>query len=117
VIARKENSMIRRDTAMRKLAPTTILKATMLAGAALVLAACGSADDASTEANADTVEMPADEALTAVSEDAVEDPAATATDAAESTDAVEADAEQAADAAAGVAAEAAAAAEDAAPVE
>ena len=43
---------------MKNLAPFAAL-----AGAALLLAACGSSDDASTEANADTVEMPADEAL------------------------------------------------------
>ena len=36
---------------------------TALTGVSLLLAACGSYDDASTEANADTVEMPADEAL------------------------------------------------------
>jgi hypothetical protein len=86
-----------------------------LAGAALMLAACGSADDASTEASADTVEMPADEALEAISDEPVADPDATATDAPESdaaTDAeTEATAEEAADAAADVAAEAAAAAE------
>lgn len=102
---------------MRKPATTARFNATMLAGAALLLAACGSADDASTEANADTVEMPADEALTAVSEVPVEDPAATETDAPDETDAAEADAEQAADAAAGVAAEAAAAAENTPPAE
>jgi hypothetical protein len=81
---------------------------TALAGASLLLSACGSYDDASTEANADTVEMPADEALSAVSEEPVDDPNATATDA-PATDA--ATAEDAADAAADVAAEAAAAAE------
>ncbi len=102
---------------MRKPATTAHLNAIMLAGAALLLAACGSADDASAEANADTVEMPADEALTAVSEDPLEDPAATATDAPDSTATAEADAEQAADAAAGVAAEAAAAAENTPPAE
>ena len=40
-----------------------------LALAALMLAACGSSDDASTEATADTVEMPADEALEAISDE------------------------------------------------
>ncbi|MDC8755478.1 hypothetical protein OIK40_12585 [Erythrobacter sp. sf7] len=92
---------------MRKLfAPTA------LAAATLMLAACGSSDDASTEANADTVEMPADEALEAISDEPVADPEATATDAPETDAEAAATAEQAADAAAGVAAEAAAAAED-----
>ncbi|MDP2131287.1 MAG: hypothetical protein U0975_12610 [Erythrobacter sp.] len=82
-----------------------------LGGAALLLSACGGADDASTEASADTVEMPADEALSAVTDEAVADPDATATDAPATDAEVEAGAEQAADAAANVAAEAAAAAE------
>ena len=83
-----------------------------LSAATLMLAACGSSDDASTEANADTVEMPADEALEAISDEPVADPEATATDAPETDAEAAATAEQAADAAAGVAAEAAAAAED-----
>lgn len=91
---------------MKKLTYTAVL-----AGAALMLAACGSADDASTEANADTVEMPADEALTPIVDEAVADPDATATDAPDTDAADEAGAEEAADAAADVAAEAAAAAE------
>jgi hypothetical protein len=62
---------------MRKLATLTILSA------ALTLAACGSADDASTEASADTVEMPADSALEPVTDAPVADPSATATDAPE----------------------------------
>ncbi|MDP5104330.1 MAG: hypothetical protein NWP98_10430 [Erythrobacter sp.] len=84
-----------------------------LGSAALLLTACGSSDDASTEASADTVEMPADTALTAIEEEPVADPAAAATDAPETATAAEAEAgaEQAADAAANVAAEAAAAAE------
>lgn len=82
-----------------------------LAFAALMLAACGSADDASTEATADTVEMPADEALEAISDEPAADPEATATDAPETNAAAEATAEEAADAAADVAAEAAEAAE------
>lgn len=98
---------------MRKLAPLAAPFAT-LAGAALLLAACGSADDASTEASADTVEMPADEALTAVTEEAVADPNAAATDAPATDAEAEASAEKAADAAANVASEAAAAAEAAA---
>lgn len=82
-----------------------------LAGAALTLAACGSSDDASTEATADTVEMPADEALEAITDDPLEDPEATAPDAPEDEAATAAGAEEAGDAAADVAAEAAAAAE------
>lgn len=85
----------------------------VLTGAALMLAACGSADDASTEATADTVEMPADEALEAISDEPVPDPDATATDAPDIDAETEAGAEQAGDAAAEVAAEAAAAAEQA----
>lgn len=46
-----------------------------LAGGTLALAACGSADDASTEASADTVEMPAAEALEQIEEEPVADPA------------------------------------------
>ena len=61
---------------MTKIAPFAAL-----AGAALLLTACGSADDASTEASADTVEMPADSALAPVSDAPVADPSATATDA------------------------------------
>lgn len=84
-----------------------------LGGAALLLTACGSADDASTEASADTVEMPADAALAPIAEQPVADPSATATDAPVAvTDAeAEAGAEEAADAAADVASEAAKAAE------
>ncbi|MEM7666533.1 MAG: hypothetical protein AAF250_11805 [Pseudomonadota bacterium] len=48
----------------------------LLGSASLVLAACGSAEDASTEATADTVEMPADEALEGLSDEPVEDEAA-----------------------------------------
>jgi hypothetical protein len=81
-----------------------------LAGTALLLTACGSADDASTEASADTVEMPADAALAPITEEPVADPEATATDAQ-----AEATAEKAADAAADVAAEAASAAEKTEP--
>lgn len=85
-----------------------------LSGASLMLAACGSADDASTEATADTVEMPADEALAPVSEEPVEDPNATTPDTVTTDAAAEASAEEAADAAADVAADAAAAAAEAA---
>jgi hypothetical protein len=46
--------------------------------ATAALSACGSSEDASLEAEADTVEMTADEALTDVEEMPVEDPAASA---------------------------------------
>ncbi len=82
-----------------------------LSAATLMLAACGSADDASSEANADTVEMPADSALAPVSEAPVADPSATATDAPEAA-VPEATATQAGDAAADVAAKAVEAAEE-----
>lgn len=92
---------------MKKLATIAVL-----GGLSLGLAACGSTDDASTEAMPDTVEMPADEALEPISEGPVEDsdalgPPADPADTAPS----QATAEEAADAAAVVAAEAAAAAE------
>ena len=48
----------------------------LTAAASLALAACGSSEDASTEAEADTVEMTADESLTDIEEMPVEDPAA-----------------------------------------
>lgn len=90
---------------MRRIAPLAPLAGVLL------LAACGSADDAATEASADTVEMPADEALSGVSEEPVADPTASATDAPAPT---AASAEDAGEAAANVAAEAAAAAGEAA---
>lgn len=46
---------------------------------ALVLAGCGRSDNASTEAEADTVEIPANEALTGVDAAPVVDPNANAT--------------------------------------
>ncbi|RDC58870.1 hypothetical protein HME9302_02543 [Alteripontixanthobacter maritimus] len=49
------------------------LKITAISSLALVLAACGDTDDASVEAEADTVEMPADVALETVEEEPVED--------------------------------------------
>lgn len=45
----------------------------------LALAACGRSDNASTEAEADTVEIPANEALSGVNEAPVADPNANAT--------------------------------------
>ena len=82
-----------------------------LSASALMLAACGSADDASSEASADTVEMPADSALAPVNDAPVADPSVTATDAPEAA-VPEASATEAGDADAGVAAKAAAAAEE-----
>lgn len=78
----------------------------------LVLCACGSTDDASTAAEADTVEMPADEAMAGVTEEPVADPNANAAadTAAEATDAAQATAEEAGANAAEVAARAQAAA-------
>ncbi len=49
------------------------LRIALAASTALALAACGSADDASTEAEPDTVEMPATEALEEVTEEPVAD--------------------------------------------
>ena len=53
----------------------------LAATATMALAACGSADDASTEAEVDTVEVAADEALVGVDAEPVEDAAATEADA------------------------------------
>lgn len=74
---------------------------------ALALAACGSSDDASVEAEADTVEMPANEAMESVVEEPAADPDANAVDAAtaEPTDAVGNEADAAGDAAAAAASE------------
>ena len=83
---------------------------TMLSAPALMLAACGSSDDASTEASADTVEMPADSALAPVNDAPVADPTATVTESVTATP--EPTTTEAADAAADVAAKAAAAAEE-----
>ena len=48
-----------------------------VAATSLALAACGSADDASTEAEADTVEVAADEAMDGVTEEPIADDGAT----------------------------------------
>ena len=61
------------------------------AGAALLLAACGSATDASEDAMADTVEMPADEAMAGTPEPAADPEALT-----EAADSAEENAEDAA---------------------
>jgi len=52
------------------------LRIALAATATFALAACGSSEDASTEAEADTVEIPADQALQGVDDEPVEDPAA-----------------------------------------
>lgn len=54
------------------------LRIALTAAASLALAACGSSEDASTEAEADTVEIPADDALTGVEAMPVEDAEANA---------------------------------------
>jgi hypothetical protein len=79
---------------------------------ALALAACGDADDASEDAMADNVEMPADEAMAGVPDpnaDAVSDAAEEATQDAEA--AIEETAQSAADAAEATVADIEAAAE------
>ena len=84
----------------------------LLCASAAVLAACGSTDDASTEAMPETVEMPADAALEPVAEEPVADPDALAAPSDATPSAPDAGtAQQAGDAAAVVAAEAAAVAE------
>jgi hypothetical protein len=84
--------------------------------ASLALAACGGSDDASEDAMADTVEMPADEAMASAPEpaadtdvvaDAADDAAAGAGEEAEATTAEVAEAAEAAAADAAAAAEAA----------
>ena len=100
---------------MKKFAPVRALAPVLMIAA---LAACGDTDDASTAAEADTVEMPADDAMAGVTAEPAADPAANATDdAAEAADeATEATAEEAGESAADVAAraqEAAAEAEEA----
>lgn len=54
---------------------TALILATPLA---LAIASCGRSDNASTEAEADTVEIPANEALSGVTEAPVADPSANA---------------------------------------
>jgi len=81
---------------------------------AMALAACGSADDASVDAEADTVEMPADEAMSDVDEEPVEDENAAEDDLlTQAEEAGAAVAEAAGEAAADVAAQAATAAAEA----
>lgn len=92
---------------MKKLAQFAVAS-----GAALALAACGSADDASVEAEADTVEMPADEAMADVTDEPVADEDAAMVEGGTPDPVTEEEATDAADAAADVvaAAEAASAA-------
>ncbi|MDP4573961.1 hypothetical protein Q9K02_02255 [Qipengyuania sp. G39] len=71
------------------------LRIALAATATFALAACGSSEDASTEAEADTVEIPADEALQGVDEEPVEDPAAMESDPAPVTTAGDGDAAEA----------------------
>ncbi|MAW91542.1 MAG: hypothetical protein CL575_06900 [Altererythrobacter sp.] len=52
---------------------------TAVLATSLALAACGSNDNASTEAEAETVEVSADEAMAPVAEEPVADPAASVT--------------------------------------
>lgn len=49
------------------------IRIALVASTALALAACGSAEDAATEAQADNVEIPANDALSGVDEEAVAD--------------------------------------------
>jgi len=88
----------------------TLTTIASLSALSLALAACGSAEDAATEASPDTVEMVSEEALAPVTEEPVEDADASLDDV-EGPEAVsEETAEAAADDAASVAEEAAAAA-------
>jgi len=75
-----------------------IIAAAFASTAALALAACGDADNAADEAAADTVEMPAEEAMPADAATAPADAMAPAADASAAADAA-ADANAAADAA------------------
>ncbi len=88
-----------------------LIRFTVLGAASLALAACGSSDDASSDIEADTVEMPADEALEPVTEQPVADEAATVREPEGPPPVSQQTAQDAADRAAKVAAEAAAAAE------
>ncbi|MDD3797639.1 MAG: hypothetical protein PHE36_00500 [Novosphingobium sp.] len=89
-----------------------IAYAFLASAGALALSACGSSDSASEDAQADTVEMPADEAMTATTDEPVADADATtdaASDAADKATDAASDAADAAADAAGAAASAAAA--------
>ncbi|MEP3051898.1 MAG: hypothetical protein ABJP48_04055 [Erythrobacter sp.] len=84
-------------------------RALAVAGATVALAACGSSDDAASESTAETVEIPADEALERVADVPVEDVEAAVEDIDNSVP--EETAQAAADNAADVAADVLAAAE------
>ena len=90
-----------------------IIAAAFASTAALALAACGDADNAAEEAAADTVEMPAEEAMPADTATAPADAMAPAGDATAAAADAAADAEAAADAAAKSADDAKAAADEA----
>lgn len=91
---------------MKKLTSIAVLGA-----ASLALAACGSSDDASSDLEAGTVEMPADEALEPVTDEPVEDPGAGLDEVEEPAAVSQQTAADAAERAENVAAQAAAAAE------
>ncbi len=100
---------IERGSLMKK-----IIAAAFASTAALALAACGDADNAAEEAAADTVEMPAEEAMPAdTTATAPADAMAPAADATAAAADAAADAEAAADAAAKSADDAKAAADEA----
>lgn len=90
---------------------TRLIKLAVIGGGALALAACGSSDDASTEAMPETVELPADTALEPIAEEPVEDAGIMGPEEPESTAPDPVTTAETADRAAEVAAEAAAAAE------
>ncbi|XUU61561.1 hypothetical protein ACRAQ6_04635 [Erythrobacter sp. HA6-11] len=69
----------------------------VVSGAALALAACGSSDDASSEADAESVEMPAEEAMADVTEEPVMDEEAAMADAPAPAPVTEEEANSAAD--------------------
>lgn len=98
-----------RENFMKKIAAFALV-----APFALSLAACGSADDASTEAEADTVEIQANDAMAEVTEEPVADEGAAVEDATAAAEEAATDtAEAAGDAAADIAAQVeAASAED-----
>ncbi|GAA4048553.1 hypothetical protein [Parerythrobacter jejuensis] len=86
----------------------TALRFGLVAAGALTLAACGDTEDASEEAMADNVEIPADEAMTEVADEPVADDAATADTAEEASTEATAEEQATAEAAGEAAADAAA---------
>lgn len=89
----------------------TLIRIAVLGTASFALAACGGSDDASSDIEADSVEMPANEALEPVTEQPVADEAATLREPEGPPPVSQQTAQDAADRAERVAAEAAAAAE------